>query len=42
MYRSKRKKIPICQSDDKHKEHQNGKHEDVEKDTKIIKCGEGE
>ena len=42
VYRSKRKKIPICESDDKHKEYQSGKYEDVEKDTKIIKCGEGE
>ena len=32
MYRSKRKKKTYCKSDDKHKEHQKDKHEDVKKE----------
>ena len=35
------KKKTICESNDKHKEQQKDKHEDVKKDIKIIKCGEG-
>ena len=31
VYRSKRKKKPIVKSDDKHKEQQKDKHEDVKK-----------
>ena len=38
----KKKKKTICESDDKQKEQQKDKHEDVKKDTKTIKCGEGE
>ena len=38
----KKKKKPICESNDKHKEQQKDKHEDVKRDIKIIKCGEGE
>ena len=47
-YRSKRKtkqnkiKQPICESNDIHKQQQKDKHEDVKKDIKIIKYGEGE
>ena len=43
VYRSKRKrKKPICESNDKHKEQQKDKHEDVKRDITILKCGEGE
>ena len=41
VYRSKRKKKSISKSDDKHKEQQKDKHEDVKKGFKIIKCAEG-
>ena len=41
VYRSERKKIN-CESDDKYKEQQKDEHEDVKKDIKIIKYGEGE
>ena len=34
-----KKKHPICESNDKHKEQQKDKHEDVKRDIKIIKCG---
>ena len=37
----KKGKKPICESNDKHKEQQKDKHEDIKKDIKIIKCGEG-
>ena len=37
----KEKKETYCNGDDKHKEQQNNKNEDVKKDLKIIKCGEG-
>ena len=38
-----KKKKPICERDNKHKEQQNYKHEYVKKRTsKIIICGEGE
>ena len=35
-----KKKITICESNDKHKEQQRDKHEDVKRDIKIILCGE--
>ena len=35
-------KKSICESNDKHKEHQKNKHEDVKEDIEIIKCGRGE
>ena len=35
-------KNSTCVSNDKHKEHQKNKHEDVKEDTEIIKCGRGE
>ena len=40
----KGKKKTICESNDKNKEQQMDKHEDIKKwkmDVKIIKCGEG-
>ena len=37
----KGKKKAICKSNDKNKEQQKDKHEDVKKDIKIIKCEEG-
>ena len=43
VYRSKRerrKKKNYFKSNDKHKEQQKDKHEDVKKDFKIIKCEE--
>ena len=39
VYRLKKK--TICKSNDKHKEEQKDKHEYVQKDIKILKCGEG-
>ena len=30
-----------CKSNDKHKEEQKDNHENVKKDIKMIKCGEG-
>ena len=41
LYRSKRGKKTYYKSDDKRKEQQKGKPEDVKKDFKIIECGEG-
>ena len=38
----KKKKKTSCESDDKYKEQQKDKYEDVKKDTEIVKCGEGE
>ena len=38
----RKKKKPICESNDKHREQQKDKHEDVKRDIKIIKCGEGQ
>ena len=41
MKRKKKKKKPrICESNNKCKEQQKNKHEDVKKDIKIIKCKE--
>ena len=37
----KGKKKPICKRDDKQKEEQKDKHEDVEKGHQNHKCGEG-
>ena len=42
VYRSKRKKKKTyCKCDNKHKEQQKDKHEDVKKDLKITERGEG-
>ena len=37
---NKKKKNPICESNDKHEEQQKDKHENVKRDIKIILCGE--
>ena len=42
VYRSKRKEKTYCKSNNKHKEQQKDKYEDVKKNIKIIKCGKGE
>ena len=42
VQKKKKKKKPICESNDKHREYQKDKHQDIKRDIEIIKYEEGE